>query len=121
MVVLIVGGATGRALLTGGPTTYRFAVTSAAGADIVRAADGVSSDTSIDSELVASAADAQSTVTAGDVDAALISAPDGRAVWTLSRGNAGRCVGGVTRGGRSGLGDRRERPAPRSREHPTTC
>ena len=83
MVLLIVGGVLAAHFLTGGPTTYRVAVTSAAGADIVRGADGVSSDTSFDSELVASAADAQSAVAAGDVDAALISGPDGRAVWTL--------------------------------------
>jgi len=83
MVVLIVGGVLAAHFLTGGPTTYRIAVTSAAGADIVRAADGVSSDTTFSSELVASVADAQSAVTAGDVDAAMISEPDGRAVWTL--------------------------------------
>ena len=80
MVVLMVGGVLAAHFLTGGPTTYRVAVTSAAGADIVRAADGVSSDTSFDSELVASTAEAQSAVTAGDVDAALISGSDGRAI-----------------------------------------
>ena len=99
MVILIIGGVLAAHFLTGGTTTYRVAVTSAAGSDIVRAADGISSDTSFESELVATAADAQSAVTAGDVDGALIGIPDGRAAWTLqSEGTADAALQGSIAG-----------------------
>lgn len=83
MVVLIVAGVLTVHFLAGGSTTYRVAVTSADGSDIVTTADQFADNASFEPVLVGDQAAAEAAVQAGDADAALVGSSEVGSGWTL--------------------------------------